>query len=266
MASASGCEAPFAIVRFSIVGSSAVEQSIGPAMSGTPGFEDGWTVRFSKFLVVLKDITVADAMGTVVSKQPGAKAYDLTKPGPVEVYAGSAAAKQYDNVSYALASDAAVEAGNVEPGDLALLKSRGASLIVAGSATSAMATKTFDWTFTTNTQYESCERAEMGGKGVLLNPGQTVMVRLTIQGERFFSDQLSSEGVLRFTAVADSDSNGDGRLTFDELAAVQLDTLPSGQYGTTQGSSVRNLRDFVMAQSRRIGRFDGTGTCQSRAR
>jgi hypothetical protein len=257
----SACEPPISVVKFTTWGEEYIEQGI-PAKAGMEdGFEDGWAVTFSKFLVVLKDITVADGQGQVASKQPGAKAFDLVKKGPVEVYAASAPARRYDRVGYAIAPDDTAEAANIEAADLALLKSRQASVIVVGSATKAGVTKSFDWTFTTATTYADCERAEMGGKGVVLTVGQETTVQLTVHGDHFFYDQLSGDAKLRFDALAAADANNDNRVTFDELAAVQLTSLPQGQYGTASVANVRNLRDFVSQNVRTIGHYDGEGEC-----
>lgn len=58
----------------------------------------------------------------------------------------------------------------------------------------------------------------------------------------------------------------DGVITLDELAAVQLTSLPLGQYGTGSAGSVHTLKDFVSALSRTVGHFRGEGECVSRAR
>jgi hypothetical protein len=262
----SACEPPISVVKFTTWGEEYIEQGIPPKMGTEAGFEDGWSITFAKFLVILKDVTVADAQGQVASKQPGAKAFDLVKKGPVEVYAASAPARRYDKVSYAIAPDDTAEAANIEAGDLALLKSRKASVIVVGSATKAGVTKAFDWSFTNGTTYEDCERAEMGGRGVVLTVGQETTVQLTVHGAHFFYDQLGGDAKLRFDAMANADGNADNRVTLDELAVVQLTSLPQGQYGTASVASVRNLRDFVTQNVRTIGHYDGEGECTPRAR
>jgi hypothetical protein len=260
------CEPPISVVKFTTWGEEYIEQGIPVKAGMEAGFEDGWAVTFSKFLVILKDVTVADAQGQVASRQPGAKAFDLVKKGPVEVYAAAAPARRYDKVSYAIAADDNAEAANIDMGDLALLKSRKASVIVVGSATKAGVTKTFDWTFTTGTTYDDCERAEMGGKGVVLTVGQEVTVQLTVHGDHFFYDQLGGDAKLRFDALAAADANADNKVTLDELAVVQLTSLPQGQYGTASVANVRNLRDFVSQNVRTIGHYDGEGECVPKSR
>lgn len=255
------CEPPLSIVKFTTWGEAFIEEGI-PASA----FEDGWSVKFTKFLLVIKETTVADTKGGIGSAQTGAKAFDLVKKGPVEVYAGTAPAKSWEVVRYTIGPDTNAEAENIEAGDLSLLKSRSSSVMVFGSATKAGVTKSFEWAFATTTLYDECERAEGKGKGVTVIPGREVTVQLTVHGDHFFYDQLSGDAKLRFDAIAAADANNDNRVTLDELGMVALDRLPMGQYGTTGVANVRTLREFVMQSARTIGHFDGEGECTVRSR
>ena len=257
----SACEGPISIVKFTTWGEEYIEEGL-PASK----FEDGWSIKFTKFLVVMRDIAIVDSAGTVASQQPGAKAFDLTKKGPVEVYAAAAPAKAYDVVRYAIAPDGNAEATNISEADLALLKSRTASVIVVGTATKAAVTKTIEWSFTNNTLYDNCEKAEGMGKGVVLTPGKEVTVQLTVHGDHFFYDQLSGDAKLRFDPIANADINNDNKVTLDEVQAVQLTSLPQGQYGTTGVANVRNLREFITQNVRTIGHYEGEGECSPKAR
>lgn len=259
------CEPPIAIVKFTTWGEEYIEEELPAQVGMANGFADGWKVKYSKFLVVFKDITVADATGKVASKQPGAKAFDLTKKGPVEVYSASIPATKYEQVSYAVAPDANAEAGNIDAADLALLKSRNASLIVLGTATKGAVSKTFEWTFTGDTQYLDCEKAEKGGKGVVLTVGNTTTTQLTVHGDHLFYDDLQKPDTkLRFDAIAAADTNNDNKVTLEELAAVSLTSLSN--YGTGSVSNVRTLREFVTALSRTVGHYEGEGECSPKAR
>ena len=261
------CEPPFAIVKFSTWGEEYIEDKLPVQVGTSNGFVDGWSVKYSRFLLVFKEVTVADSTGKVVSKQPGAKAFDLTKKGPVEVYSASVTPGKYEQVSYAIGPDANIEAGNIDAADLALLKTRNAGLIVIATATKGAVTKSLEWTFTGDTQYLDCEKAKMGGKGVVLPVGTTTTAQFTVHGDHFFYDDLQSPDTkLRFEAMAAADLNNDNKVTLDELAVVQLTALPAGQYGTGSVSNVRNLREFVTALSRTVGHFEGEGECSPKAR
>lgn len=255
------CEGPISVLKVTTWGEAFIEDGI-PASA----FEDGWSVKYTKFLVVLQGAAIADGKGAVGAEQPGAKAFDLVKKGPVEVFSATAPAKAYDVVRYAIGPDSNALATNIADSDLALLKSRTASLIVVGSGTKAGVTRSFEWSFTTNTLYDACERAENMGKGVTLTPGREVTVQLTVHGDHLFADQLTGDAKLRFEAIANADGNGDNRVTLDELAVVQLTSLPQGQYGAAGAANVRNLRDFVTQQTRAIGHYEGEGHCTPRSR
>ncbi|MBE2252036.1 MAG: hypothetical protein IAE78_21045 [Myxococcus sp.] len=257
----SACEGPIAVVKFTTWGEGLIEEGI-PASK----FEDGWSVKFTKFLVVIRDITLVDAAGTVGSQQPGAKAFDLTKKGPVEVYSAAVPAKAWEVVRYAIAPDTNAEAANIDPTDLALVRSRTASVIVVGRATNGGVTKTFEWSFTNNTLLDDCQQAGGMGKGVVLAPGKEVTVQLTVHGDHLFYDQLGGDAKLRFEPLASSDLNGDDKVTLDEVAAVQLTSLPQGQYGTAGATNVRNLREFITQNMRTIGHYEGEGECTPKAR
>lgn len=258
----SACGPAVSIVRFTTWGEAFIEEGI-PADK----FEDGWSVKFTKFLLIVKEITVTDATNAIGSNQPGAKAFDLVKKGPVEIYASTVPVKAWDVVRFSIAPDANAEAAStIDPGDLALLKTRAASLIVIGSGTKGGVTKTFEWSFTHNTVYDNCERANGMGKGLVAVPGRELTVQLTMHGDHFFYDQLSGEAKLRFDPFANADANNDNKVTLDEVQAVQLTSLPAGQYGTAGAANVRNLRDFMTQNSRSIGHFDGEGECTPRSR
>lgn len=252
---------PISVLKVTTWGEAFIEDGI-PATA----FEDGWSVKFTKFLVVLQGAAIADGQGVVGAEQPGAKAYDLVKKGPVEVFSATAPAKAYEVVRYAVGPDSNALAANIDDQDLALLKSRTASLIVIGSGTKAGVTRSFEWSFTNNTLYDACERAENMGKGVTLVPGKEVTVQLTLHGDHFFYDQLGDGAKLRFEAIANADGNGDNKVTLDELAVVQLTSLPQGQYGTAGAANVRNLKDFVTQQTRSLGHYEGEGHCTPKAR
>lgn len=254
------CEPPISVVKFNIWGEDFIETGI-PADK----FEDGWSVKFTRFLVVVRDTAIADATGVVGAQQPGAKAFDLTKKGPVELFAATAPGKAWDVVRYAIAPDSNADATNIEASDLALLKSRTASLIAIGTGTKAGITKSFEWSFTSNTLYDECARDD-GSKGLTLVPGREVMAQLTVHADHFFYDQLSGDAKLRFDPIANADANNDNKVTLDELATVQLTSLPQGQYGTTGAANIRNLREFITQNTRTLGHFEGEGECSPKAR
>jgi hypothetical protein len=232
-------------------------------------FEDGWSVKYTKFLVVITEFTAADDKGAVGGKVAGSKLFDMHAPGrkPVASLPGLEA-KAYNRVSFSVVpATAATELGQgATEADKQLMLAGGLSVYVAGSATKGAVTKSFEWGMKTATLYDRC-KAEEGGKeveGLVVATGATENVELTIHGDHFFYDDLQSpDAKLRFDNLAAADSDNDGKITLEELSKVQLAALPSanGPYGTGGAAGVNDLRAFVEGLSRTLGHFRGEGEC-----
>ncbi|MCP3142921.1 hypothetical protein [Pyxidicoccus xibeiensis] len=252
-------------VTFTTYGEDYIEKEI-PASA----FADGWSVRFSRFLVTLGEVKVATEDETA-AQQDTSRVFDVHKPGPVVVTSfQNLPAQDWDRVSYAIVPAQDAEAGNPDAQDLERMRSAGYSVYLEGSATKGTVTKRFEWGFTTNTLYEDCE-SEAQGAGVTIPKDGEASVELTIHGDHLFFDDLQSpDAKMRFDALAAADKLGiagaDDLVTLEELAAVDLTELPQGQYGTGGVGGVRNLRDFVTALVRTVGHFRGEGECSPRSR
>ena len=69
--------------------------------------------------------------------------------------------------------------------------------------------------------------------------------------------------------IANADADADGKITLEELAAVDLadkTKITAGTYGTGSASNINDLRAFVEALSRTVGHFRGEGECLARAK
>lgn len=251
-------------VAFTTWGEEYIEQGI-PAAT----FEDKWTVKYTKFLVVIRNVRIAEAGGAVAGTMAKPRVFDMVKPGVKSVARfDGIAAKAWTHVSYQIgpiSADAELGEGATDA-DRKLLVDAGASVHVEGSATKDAVTKTFSWTFTVSTLFDNC-KGEKDGKeteGVIVTNGGTDEVQLTIHGDHLFYDDLqASNAKVRFTALSKADADGDGKITLEELAAVRLTTIPKedGTFGTGAAASVNTLRDFVTDLSRTIGHYRGEGEC-----
>ncbi len=256
-------------VTFTTWGEDYIEQGI-PAAAFP---KDGWSVKYSKFLVVFHAITVADSAGVVAAELTTPHVFDLTRAGEKEIVTFSAlAAKSWDRVSYQLGpmTGDAVLAPGVAAADAQLLLAAKAHLHVEGVVTKGSVTKTLNWTFAAPTLFVECEGEQDGKKtlGVTVTNGGTETVQLTIHGDHLFYDDLqATNAVPRFDAIAKADANADGEVTLDELAAVRLYEIDAadGGYGTGAAANVNTLRDFVTALSRTVGHYRGEGECFARA-
>lgn len=233
-------------------------------------FADGWQVTYTKFLVSLSEVSVAESdTAAPVAKMPRARIFDMHRPGVKPVFAASGIpAKPYPRVSYVVApptADAELAEG-VPESDKQQLVSGGYGLWVEGTATKGATTKRFAWAFKAATVFDRCEGA-IGGKttpGVVVTNGGTDIAELTIHGDHLFYDDLQDpEAKVRFETIAAADANGDGEVTLEELAAVKLAAIPAerGPYGTGSVGGLNDLRAFVEALSRTVGHFRGEGEC-----
>lgn len=259
-------------VAFTTYGEDFIEKEIPAKPDDPDGVEDGWTITFSKFLVSIGEITVADHEGEAVARQTTAKLFDLKKPGPVPVERfENLPAEEFTRVSFAISPvRTATEAATASAEDLVLMRNGKYSVYVEGEAVKGAEKKTFKWGFPVDTVYEEC--TSDFGKGVTVPDGGELTAQLTMHGDHLFFDDLQSEdAVMRFDAIAAADvgeAGGapDGEVTLEELAKIDLTELPANQYGTGGAGHVRTLKDFITAQVRSIGHFRGEGECLPKAR
>lgn len=248
-------------LSFSTWGEDFIEQQIPSS-----AFEDGWSVKYDKFLLVIRAITVAEG-SAVGAKQTGAVVFDMVKPGvkPIVSFA-DLEAKNWTTVNFQvgpMSADATLGPGVTEA-DKTLLGT--ASLRAQGSATKGAVTKKFDWTFTKPTLFDEC-RGEKDGReviGALVTNGGTDQVQITIHGDHLFYDDLQAANAkLRFGAIANADADADGTVTQAELDKVRLTSIPKdqGPYGTGSATGVDTLGAFVASLARTVGHFRGEGEC-----
>jgi len=219
---------------------------------------DGWTIDFSRFLVVLSDVSVGNDDDEGVFSAPAETVFDLTKPsnGMGHVLgSGAAPGGTYDLAAYTIGpATAAATAGNVTADDVALMSTGGYSVYLQGTATKGGASIDFAWGFTSNTHYGDCEtNAKVDGN--------TATTQITIHAEHIFFDSRSEDAAdIRFQAIADADADHSGDVTLAELAAVDLSTL---SYDAAGDTNLTTLAAFIAAQVTTIGHVDGEGECEA---
>ncbi len=255
---------------FTTWGEEYIEEGI-PA-GGEEGLVDGWSVKFSKFLVVIGNITVADAGGKEAARMSGSRLIDHVKKGQkVVISFPELPAQAYEKVGYEiLPADAQTELLGADAADKDFMVQNKYALYVEGTATKDQVSKTFKWGFSQTTRYIDC-KAEQDGKetvGIVVTSGGTDTTELTIHGDHFFYDRLQANPTgkiptnLRFEAIARADDEGDGNkdgvVTLDELAKAPID-LAAGY--DPSGFSVANMKEFLSELTRTVGHFRGEGEC-----
>lgn len=252
-------------VEFTVWGEEYIEEQI-PA----DAFEDGWSVEFSKFLLVLGGVTVAQESARTGAELGGSQLFDLVKKGPHEVgRLQGLEARAWDTVDYEVrAIDARTDRhSSASRDDAELMREGGYSVYVAGTATKGSVSKTFAWGFENSTRYTGCVSVSDGRevRGIVVTNGGTESVELTIHGDHFFYDDLASpDAVLRFEPMAAADADEDGEVTLEELSAVKLVDVADGTYGTGSVGHVDDLGAFVRELTRTVGHFRGEGHCVAR--
>lgn len=260
-----GCDGGTGGVAFNTWGEEYIEDEI-PSSE----FEDGWSVRYDKFLLHIGHVTVADESGVIGAKMDGTLIVDHHLRGTKPVFAADGlTAQPWTVVSYEvpIGAESAELADGVTEADRQRLLDSQASMLVTGSAVRDGVTKTFEWAFPKSTLYEGCE-GDLHGKpteGVLVTTGSADSAELTIHGDHLFYDDLQSESAkLRFDPIADADADEDGEVTLSELSAVKLFHIEVGTYGTGSAAEINDLGAFVTALSQTVGHFRGEGECFSR--
>ncbi len=259
------CAAEEGDVRFETWGEAYIEDEIPEEE-----FEDGWSVKYDKFLVVLGPIRVEDG-GDLGGELSDSTLYDLTDPGPHEVgQLTGLEAGQWANVSYEIprADEATRRHETAARDDLTLMQDNGYAVFVSGTASNGDREMAFSWGFDVASRYEDCVDTRDGQetRGIVISDGGSVTHQLTIHGDHLFYDDLSaSDAVLRVDALAEADADEDGEVTLAELDDVSLSELSSdmGSYGVG-AFDVDTLGDFVRAATTSLGHFDGEGHCSAK--
>lgn len=253
---------------FTTWGEEYIEQEIPEDPGDGTGFVDGWTVRFSKFLVSIGGIVVSNQAGESGGTHPGSKLFDNTVPGVKSVVEfPGIAARAWDRVSYEIApvTDETELDASASEDDETLMLDGGYSLFASGTATKDGVEKTFAWGFTTATLYDECSSEQDGREqeGLVVKNNARTTAELTTHGDHFFYDRLQASPdatvptSLRFDALAAADEDGDGEVTLEELDGTLIDVRlydPSGLGAATYG-------EFVTALARTVGHFRGEGEC-----
>jgi len=257
-------------VTFTTYGEDFIEKEIPSS-----DVEDGWTIKYERFLVTFHDISVADGeTAPPVAVLPTSKLFDNHVPGDKKVVDfPSLPAKAFTHVSYRIAPAVAgtTLGDGVTEADKTMMVTNGYAMYVEATATKAAVSKKYKWGFKLNTLYDKC-KGDVSGKetdGAVVTNGGTDIIQLTTHGDHLYYDDLQAkEAKVRFDNIAAADVNNDGDITLEELATVKLAAIPAanGPYGTGSAAGINDLRQFVEALSRTVGHFRGEGECIASAK
>lgn len=257
--------------------------------TGDENIQDGWTVTYEKFLVAVGNFRATRSADTSDQlSEPRVLVVDLKNVptgGLVIAEFDDVTASRWDKVGFDLpnATASAVRADSTAQADYDLMVSNGYSIYIEATMTSpngqsclptmptdcvAATSITFRWGLAAGTSFEDCA-PEAGDAGFAVPSGGTVQVKPTIHGDHWFFTNITQGAEAterRAQWIANSDTDRDGETTLDELRAVQAaDVFPSPPYNLSGAIiPVNTAFDYLEAQTRTLGDFQGDGECPTR--
>lgn len=232
-------------------------------------FEDGWSVKYDEFLIVLGDVRLEKPDGAERASLADAVLFDLTEAGPQPFGTIDGLSEgHWDEFGFSnlVASTETERADSASADEWQLMVEAGYSVKIAGTASNGDEHKHFSWGFSNPVRYAGCVDVSAGQQtsGVMLGDGADTEAQLTLHGDHLFYDDLASpEAKLRFAVIAAADSDDDGEITLEELASQKLADLSAAQGTYGVGAfDIDDMRGFVEAATMSLGHFNGEGHCR----
>ncbi|MCC6527186.1 MAG: hypothetical protein IT373_31345, partial [Polyangiaceae bacterium] len=252
---------------------------------------DGWTVGFERFVAAIGNLRLEGDRDAFTSScnAYSSPSYDRTfdfavLPEPAKVALAWGLGRC--SVAYRVRSpsfDTLLGSG-VTPTDVALMRVRGDDayeagkrvvLYAQGQAVRGGVEKRFAWVFRRGFALDRCLASS--GSGYLsvleLAAGDAPRLGVVVRGEELFRRAPDDAAPLHFDRYAAADADGDGAITFAELAAVAApsdDPWPddaSDGTGEQPATPPETLADLVYRfLLPRVTRMVGGGVCQAEVR
>jgi hypothetical protein len=273
-------------VQVFVVAEDSITRGIAPG-TDREQIQDGWAVSYSRFLVTLGRFHAQSSSTGSSFDDASVWVLDLRNApagGYVIVDRSEIPSGRYDHVGQDMPqAQAGVRAvAPTSAADVKLMVDNGYSLYFEGTLTKpdgqsckpsdptickANPTIKFRWGFAIGTSFDDCAPPQ-GDSGFAVPVSGAVQVKPTIHGDHWFFSDLTqgAEVTLRYAQyIADSDLDGDGETTLDELKRVKSsDVFPAPRYrlsGTVGNAPIATAFDYVQAQARTLLHFEGDGDC-----
>ncbi|MCG5053360.1 MAG: hypothetical protein KA712_10415 [Myxococcales bacterium] len=243
----------------------------------TIAFIDGWSVRFTKFLIALAEPTLATSDGERANADPRAVVADLHKGDPVMIAFEALAARRWDRFGFKVVPPPldARPLNDVATDDIARMAQGGFNYWIEGNARRGEEAYSFAWGLRNPTRNANCTNGLDGTDGFVVRPNTTTEGEITVHVDHLFWDTLGGERAnLRFDAMAGA-AGDDTHITFEELGLQSL-ANPRGPNGLavtdTAGAPLAynpgsvplaapHLAAFMLASAASQAHVNGLGLC-----
>lgn len=259
--------------------------------TGDENIADGWTVTYDSFVIAIGNFRASQSANADARlAEPKVYVVDLKNApagGFVLARFDGADATRWDKVGFDMpnATASAAKAEGLSDADYDRMVAGNLSLFVKGKLTKADGQScrpnaptdcvartevTFSWPVKAGTSFDDC--ASTSGKaGFSVPSGGTVQVKPTIHGDHWFFTNITQGAEVterKAQWISDSDLNRDGDVTLDELRNVRASDLFTQSRGYNISGAiipVSTAYDYLEAQARTLGDYQGDGECPTRA-
>ncbi len=208
---------------------------------------DGYTIEFSRFLINLGPLAVAEEWSVPpVLEVTADRIWEVSDSDPLQVVSGQVPSAAYQAVTYQIAPARSTSvSGNVIAADVDFMREGAFSIYLEGQGSNGVSLKRFRWGFRSATVYEQCPSAPVE------TDGSEAVVPIKIRGEQLFCDDVTGTGCqFRFAEIAAADKDGDDQVTIKELLSTSTADLPDHHPGE---QFLPTLWDFMTQLSTTIG-------------
>ena len=249
--------------------------------TGEENIVDGWTVRFSKYIVAIGDVRVVRSRDGVELSEPTVLVVDLAalpSGGLTLARFEAIDAVRWDQFGYATPSaSGATRHESVRTADFDEMAANGWTYLIEGTLTNPSGEScppgeacrpapslSFRFGVTASAVFGPCQ-AEDGLPGVTVTEGITT-VSVTIHGDHVFFDAFPSGAEVverRAQWLANADIDGDDAITDAELMGLDAAEIFPTSTHRLAGSPfpIDTAWDVVRAQLSTQGHFQGEGEC-----
>jgi hypothetical protein len=243
---------------------------------------DGWTVRFTKYVIAVGDIQLGTSHRNIAHRDDTMHVVDMTSLPPAGFFLAQfdeIDARRWDYFGYTTGHvDGGLRDDSVSQEDMDEMAANGWTYLMEGTVTNpegescppggtcAPATEVaFRFGIPAYTEAVRCEAEGIFGVSVAENT--TTSVNVSIHGDHLFFDSFPTGPEIvdrRAQWIANADLDQDGMATQEDLKAIALEDLfPSNLY-SYEGAPFIELAtafDWLVAQSHTQPHFQGEGHC-----